>query len=210
MGNERFLHFKRCTFAKPRLLLNIACSVFERVNMKDPLITMDEVSKHTSRDDCWTVIHGKVYDITNFLNKHPGGTQVLLKYAGKDSTLQFDDIGHSLESLAYDLDPGALKGTLYQPKSKSHRIGDNDNDEENNDEVQLPFFLTTIFPAAGIFWLTEACQAIKKFLVLERDTRIRLLSVTIFFCVLTLGLIHYGHDDFAIDYNDYSAPTWLD
>ena len=34
-------------------------------------ITMEEVQKHNSDDDCWLAIKGKVYDVTPFLDDHP-------------------------------------------------------------------------------------------------------------------------------------------
>lgn len=42
-----------------------------------------EVWKNDSAASCWVVIHGKVYDVTNYLSDHPGGPSVLLKWAGK-------------------------------------------------------------------------------------------------------------------------------
>lgn len=36
-------------------------------------ISVFEISKHASTDDCWLVINGKVYDFTNFAPNHPGG-----------------------------------------------------------------------------------------------------------------------------------------
>ena len=47
--------------------------------------TMDEVSKHTSKTDCWVVVAGKVLDVTNFLKDHPGGELAILTFAGKDA-----------------------------------------------------------------------------------------------------------------------------
>ncbi|CAA6660267.1 unnamed protein product [Spirodela intermedia] len=35
-------------------------------------ISPSEIPLHTSRKNCWVVIHGKVYDITEFLDDHPG------------------------------------------------------------------------------------------------------------------------------------------
>lgn len=54
-----------------------------------------EVANHTTAEDCWLIIHGKVYDATTFLNDHPGGAGVLLEVAGKDSSDEFDAVGHT-------------------------------------------------------------------------------------------------------------------
>ncbi|XP_014279271.1 cytochrome b5 isoform X1 [Halyomorpha halys] len=58
--------------------------------------TWDEIKKHDGSDGTyWIVIHGYVHDLTNFLNEHPGGEEVLMNAAGGDGTECFDDIGHS-------------------------------------------------------------------------------------------------------------------
>ncbi|CAK9814985.1 Cytochrome b5 [Anthophora plagiata] len=58
-------------------------------------INMDEVAWHDTVDNCWIVIHDFVYDCTDFLNSHPGGSDVILEYAGRDATLAFIGTGHS-------------------------------------------------------------------------------------------------------------------
>lgn len=44
--------------------------------------TIDEISSHKDNQSCWMVIHGKVYDVTPFLEEHPGGEDVLIENAG--------------------------------------------------------------------------------------------------------------------------------
>ncbi|TFK74629.1 cytochrome b2 [Pluteus cervinus] len=51
-----------------------------------------EVSQHNNRQSCWIIVHGKVYDVTDFLDEHPGGSKIILKYAGKDATKEYEPI----------------------------------------------------------------------------------------------------------------------
>jgi len=37
-------------------------------------ITPSEVKKHNKPDDCWVIFNGKVFNITPYLEYHPGGT----------------------------------------------------------------------------------------------------------------------------------------
>merc|ERR1711892_632323 len=46
----------------------------------------------------WTVIHDKVYDITKFLDEHPGGEEILIINAGADATENYEDVGHSSDA----------------------------------------------------------------------------------------------------------------
>jgi cytochrome b involved in lipid metabolism len=50
--------------------------------------TMKEVAKHSTKDDCWTVISGDVYDVTKYVNRHPGGDEIL-QACGTDGTSMF-------------------------------------------------------------------------------------------------------------------------
>lgn len=53
-------------------------------------VTMDEVKKHRSKEDAWTVIHGKVYNLGPYLEYHPGGVDKLMMVAGRDGSSMFD------------------------------------------------------------------------------------------------------------------------
>ncbi|KAL4798693.1 FMN-dependent dehydrogenase-domain-containing protein [Aspergillus venezuelensis] len=74
-------------------------------------VTRAEIAQHNSRQSCWVAIHGAVYDITEFLNEHPGGAKVLLRCAGRDATSDFDSV-HSPELLAETLPATALRGHI--------------------------------------------------------------------------------------------------
>ncbi|KAJ2493236.1 hypothetical protein IWW37_000699 [Coemansia sp. RSA 2050] len=54
------------------------------------LISMDEVALHNKRTDCWMVIAGNVYNVTHYLEYHPGGKGELMRAAGKDGTALFN------------------------------------------------------------------------------------------------------------------------
>lgn len=54
--------------------------------MSGKLLNAEEVAKHNSEQSCHVIVHGKVYDVTEFLPDHPGGKGIILKYAGKDAT----------------------------------------------------------------------------------------------------------------------------
>ena len=54
------------------------------------IITWEELSRHTAEDDMWITLHGYVYDVTKWLKRHPGGSEVVKKFAGGDATDQFD------------------------------------------------------------------------------------------------------------------------
>ncbi len=51
--------------------------------------TVGEVAKHNLATDCWVMIQGDAYDITKYLNIHPGGADVITAYCGKDATDAF-------------------------------------------------------------------------------------------------------------------------
>jgi cytochrome b involved in lipid metabolism len=47
------------------------------------------VAQHSTTDDCWIIVNGGVYDVTEYVPFHPGGEQAILTYCGKEATQAF-------------------------------------------------------------------------------------------------------------------------
>jgi len=58
-------------------------SIF-KANPKEKQYTWEEVAQHNTEASCWVYIGNTVYDITPWLDRHPGGKEVLLLTAGRD------------------------------------------------------------------------------------------------------------------------------
>jgi cytochrome b involved in lipid metabolism len=54
--------------------------------------TLDEVQTHNTRESLWLIIDNDVYDVSTFVDEHPGGSKPFLKYAGTDITAKFASI----------------------------------------------------------------------------------------------------------------------
>ncbi|KAK7533980.1 FMN-dependent dehydrogenase-domain-containing protein [Phyllosticta citribraziliensis] len=82
----------------------------------------DEVSKHNTRESCWVVLYGNVYDVTSFLSEHPGGPKIILSLAGKDATEEYDPIhppGILEESLPAEAKLGKFDEATLPSEEKS-------------------------------------------------------------------------------------------
>jgi 4-hydroxysphinganine ceramide fatty acyl 2-hydroxylase len=68
------------------------------------IYTIDDVTVHRSLDSCWVARNGKVYDVTHFLSDHPGGDDLILKYAGQDiGEIMKNPNEHDHSESAYDM-----------------------------------------------------------------------------------------------------------
>jgi len=72
---------------------------------------LSEVNRHCIPEDCWVAIEGKAYDLTEFMDRHPGGPTTILNSAGKDATKMFKDIHKGVRIEQYLL-PEAFLGDV--------------------------------------------------------------------------------------------------
>ncbi len=58
-------------------------------NPATDVYTMADVEAHGTQKSCWTTIGGKVYDLTSWIDQHPGGALAIISLCGKDGTESF-------------------------------------------------------------------------------------------------------------------------
>ncbi|XP_035437424.2 cytochrome b5 isoform X3 [Spodoptera frugiperda] len=96
------------------------------------ILTAEEVKRHNTRKSVWMVIRNEVYDVTSFVDEHPGGEDPILDAAGQDATIAFEDVGHSEDAKAMlkkykigTLAPGEgcckMRAKIWRSSSQYHR-----------------------------------------------------------------------------------------
>ncbi|KAM0001619.1 putative cytochrome b5-like heme/steroid binding domain, cytochrome b5, heme-binding protein [Helianthus debilis subsp. tardiflorus] len=98
----------------------------------------------------------QVYDVTPFMEDHPGGSEVLLASTGKDATDDFEDIGHSDDAKAMmdkyyigDLEKSyKIERTYYAPPAAPTASAD---DKTSESIVKILQFLAPLFIFALAF-----------------------------------------------------------
>ena len=128
----------------------------------------NEVAQHASKESCWVIIKGKVYDVTEYLEKHPGGSQILLQYGGKDATAVYEPIhpeGTIEESLPEDKHLGAVDPATVSTTTSPQKIRDLDETPRiplthcvNLDDVEKA--ATKIIPRSAYVYFHSAADGL--------------------------------------------------
>ncbi|KAG7276382.1 hypothetical protein CRUP_021893 [Coryphaenoides rupestris] len=76
---------------------------------------LSEIEQQNTFKSTWIIINNKVHDVTQFLEEHPGGEEVLREQAGGDATESFEDVGHSTDAreMAAEMVIGELHPVSY-------------------------------------------------------------------------------------------------
>ncbi|TRY89174.1 hypothetical protein DNTS_018086 [Danionella cerebrum] len=121
---------------------------------------LSEVEERNSFKSTWIIIHNKVYDVTKFLEEHPGGEEVLREQAGGDATESFEDVGHSTD--AREMASSMLIGELHpddRDKLAKPPVRDSRNNSSRNDQLVVELLVWDEPPPASpcgrLQWLTE-------------------------------------------------------
>ena len=81
-------------------------------------ITIKQVKKNATAASCWSVVNGKVYNLTGWINKHPGGASRIIAMCGKDATKAFQQQHMGSSRVATELAPYQI-GVLKKKKKKA-------------------------------------------------------------------------------------------
>jgi 4-hydroxysphinganine ceramide fatty acyl 2-hydroxylase len=78
-----------------------------------PTFVKSEVVSRNSSKSCYVTMGTRVFDITDFLDSHPGGADIILEYGGKDITdILKDEASHAHSEAAYEVLEDSLIGFL--------------------------------------------------------------------------------------------------
>ncbi|EXJ90162.1 hypothetical protein A1O3_03231 [Capronia epimyces CBS 606.96] len=75
------------------------------------MLKASDIAQHNTRESCWVIIQGQVYDVTDFLEEHPGGSSIILRYGGKDATEEYLPV-HPPGTIEKELPPDKHLGEL--------------------------------------------------------------------------------------------------
>lgn len=90
-----------------------------------PLYSKLQLESHNKEDDVWvSLYHRKIYNVTSFLEEHPGGSELIMDYAGKDITdILADEISHTHSETTYEiLDENYLIGYLANEEEEEELL----------------------------------------------------------------------------------------
>ena len=105
-------------------------------------LSISEIKTHNSKSDCWSIVNGNVYNLSSYVQKHPGGAAVIANICGKDGTNAFSN-QHNTQSKPNNVLSGFLLGPLnatvsaevgqkvIQPPAVS---GNGESDEESDED----------------------------------------------------------------------------
>ncbi|XP_063738110.1 cytochrome b5 isoform X1 [Eleginops maclovinus] len=120
--------------------------------------TLEEIRLHNTSNDTWLIIHDKVYDITSFLEEHPGGEEVLIEQAGADATESFEDVGHSTDAREmleqYFLGELHMDDRLKQ-KPKDEKFNESGESSSSWTTWLIPAIVATVVGVVYRFYVVE-------------------------------------------------------
>ncbi|KAJ7170015.1 FMN-dependent dehydrogenase-domain-containing protein [Mycena filopes] len=129
--------------------------------------SLEQVAAHSTPTDCWVIIKDQVYDVTEFLQEHPGGAKIILKYAGRDATSAYEPI-HPPDALQKNLPPSKHLGPLSAAAAQSVS-DDQQNRKKTKDELRVEDALSQRPPLVRIMSLADMEAVARKVLSIKAE-----------------------------------------
>jgi cytochrome b involved in lipid metabolism len=73
--------------------------------------TASQVKKHNKPADCWSIVNGRVYNLTGYISRHPGGSARIIGMCGKDGSSAYSGQHRGSAAASASLKPYKI-GTL--------------------------------------------------------------------------------------------------
>jgi len=95
-----------------------------------PTFLQSEVAAHNNAKSCYVTIGTRVFDVTDFIDSHPGGGELVLEYGGKDvSAILKDEVSHTHTEAAYEVLEDGFVGFVATEKVMDTMVKSNHPDE---------------------------------------------------------------------------------
>jgi len=152
-------------------------------------ITMEELAKHNTRKDAWICVEGRAYDISNYVERHPGGWLPIANLAGKDVT---DAFANYHPAKVYE----KLLPAFYVGKIKDYRVSDfvREHREIRQKLLEQGLFETRVSYYAGYVAWYSALLLASLYFTLACDSGYAHAAGAVFMAAFWQQLAFFGHD----------------
>ena len=109
-------------------------------------LSNSEIKSHNLKSDCWSIVNGNVYNLTTYVQRHPGGASVIANICGKDGSKAFLN-QHNTKSKPNNVLSSFLLGpvgasisaevgqkVIAPPAASNGDESDDESDEESDDD----------------------------------------------------------------------------
>ncbi|KAJ3387986.1 hypothetical protein HDU92_001701 [Lobulomyces angularis] len=167
-----------------------------------PSYTWKQVSTHCTRESCWVIYEDSVFDVTPFLEKHPGGVDLLLLGGGRDTTNLIPSYHwwtDKPQEILKKFKIGKLEGRNEFPsfprdtgfyRDLTKKVGDYFKKTNKDPKDPLPGIKRLLFMFVVAFFSYLVMHKI----FFKMDWNFRLLAAVIYGIFQALPLLHQMHD----------------
>lgn len=116
-----------------------------------PTLSRAEIQSHNTAKSCYVTLGNNVYDVTDFLDSHPGGADLVLEYAGKDvADILKDEGSHTHSDTAYEVLDDSLVGFVASDKLANGSASKSANGNGELEELRTDSKGRPVHPKTGM------------------------------------------------------------